>query len=210
MEINELHAQIRAGSGKGYSRQLRRDGMIPAVLYGPGKETLLLKVLTSELAVLRKKEEKAFIKLIIDDEKGSTTEKLSIIKELQLKPVGRSYVHADFFEITMDQKLTFDISIHFSGKPKGVTDGGELHILKRELKLSCLPAMRPESIACDLSSLEIGDSFKVGDIAPALTEGTTVLDHDEVVIATVSAVKVAVPKAEEAAVEESPVAPAAQ
>ena len=208
MEINELHAQMRTGTGKGYSRQLRRDGMIPAVLYGPGKETLLLKVLTSELAVLRKKEEKAFIKLIIDDEKGNTTEKLSIIKELQLKPVGRSYVHADFYEITMDQKLIFDIPVHFSGKPKGVTDGGELHILKRELKLSCLPAMRPESIACDLSNLQIGDSFKVGDIAPTLTEGTTVVDHDEVVIATVSAVKVAVPKAEETVVEESPAAPA--
>ena len=57
MEINELHAQIRTGSGKGYSRQLRRSGMIPAVLYGPGKETMLLRMSASELAVLRKKEE---------------------------------------------------------------------------------------------------------------------------------------------------------
>jgi large subunit ribosomal protein L25 len=205
MEINELNALVREASGKGVSRRLRSSGLIPAVFYGPGKETILLKVSAADLAALRKKEENAFIKLIIDD-RGNKIEKLSILKELQIEPSKRSYVHADFYEIDMDHTLTFDISIHFSGKPKGVTDGGELHILKRELKVSCLPARRPEFIVADLSDIPIGGSFKVQDIAPL--EDVLFVDHGDVALATVSAVKVAAPVVEaETVAEESPAEP---
>lgn len=204
MELNELNAQVREASGKGFSRRLRSAGLIPAVFYGPGKETILLKVSTADLTALRKKEENAFIKLIIDDG-GSKIEKLSILKELQIEPSKRTLVHADFYEIDMEHKLTFDISLHFSGKPKGVVDGGELHILKRELKVSCLPAMRPEFIAADLSSIQIGGSFKVQDLASI--EGVAFVDHGDVSIATVSAVKAAAPVVEEAVAAETSAAP---
>jgi large subunit ribosomal protein L25 len=200
MEVTELNARIRDVSGKGFARRLRSEGLIPAVFYGPGTATLLLKVSASELTALRKKEENAFIKLIIDDG-AHKTEKLSLLKELQVEPLSRRLVHADFYEISMENQMTFDISIHLSGKPQGVTDGGDLHHLKRELSISCLPAMRPEAITLDVSGLGIGDNLKVQDIAPM--EGVTILDHEDVVIATVSAVKVASPSPTEAVPEEA-------
>ncbi len=196
MEINELNAQIRNVSGKGFARRLRMKGLIPAVCYGPGKDTLLLAVNAADLAVLRKKQENAFIKLVIDNQ-GAKVEKLSMLKELQVEPLTRSFVHADFYEITMDHALTFDIPVHFSGKPKGVIDGGELHLLKRELRVSCLPAMRPEAINVDLSGLSIGGSFKVEDIAPM--DNVTIEDQGDDVLATVTAIKAAARTAEETA-----------
>ena len=186
MEIYELNALVRAASGKGHSRRLRTKGMIPAVFYGPGTESILLDVNAAELMSLRKKEEKGFFKLMIAGQ-DNKFEKLAVLKELQIEPFSRRLVHADFYEITMDHKFTFDIPIHFSGKPKGVEAGGELHLLKRELKVSCLPGERPESVTADIGGLEIGDSFKVHDLAPA--DGVIVLDHADTVIVTVSAQK---------------------
>ncbi|MDP2268722.1 MAG: 50S ribosomal protein L25 [Deltaproteobacteria bacterium] len=186
MEINELNALVRVGSGKGHSRRLRKEGLIPAVFYGPGTEAILLDVNSAELMSLRKKEEKGFIKLMIAGQ-DNKFEKLAVLKELQIEPLSRRMVHADFYEITMDHEFTFEIPIHFSGKPKGVDEGGELHLLKRELKVSCLPGARPESVNADISSLQVGDSFKVRDLAPS--DGVIVLDHEDTVIATVSAPK---------------------
>jgi large subunit ribosomal protein L25 len=199
MEAIELNAYVREVSGKGFSRRLRKEGLIPAVLYGRGAETMLLKVNAAELATLRKSEENAFINLIINQGKKKL-KKLSIVKELQLEPLSRRFVHADFYEIKMDQVFTFEIPLHFSGKPLGVEDGGELHILKRELKVSCLPAARPESVVVDISGLRIGGAFKVQDIAPI--EGVTVIDQSEAPIATVAAVKVAKPPVEAIETEE--------
>jgi large subunit ribosomal protein L25 len=186
METNELNALVRAASGKGHSRRLRTKGMIPAVFYGPGTESILLDVNAAELMNLRKKEGKGFIKLMIAGQ-DNKFEKLAVLKELQIEPLSRRLVHADFYEITMDHKFTFEIPIHFSGKPKGVDDGGELHLLKRELKVSCLPGSRPEFVAADISGMQIGDSFKVHDLATS--DGVVVLDHADTVVATLSAPK---------------------
>jgi large subunit ribosomal protein L25 len=101
MEVTELNAQVRETTGKGFSRRLRKEGLMPAVVYGPGKETILLKFKADDFAIARKKGGHAFIKLIIDDH-GKKTEKISMVKELQLEPVSRKYVHADFYETTID------------------------------------------------------------------------------------------------------------
>lgn len=198
MEINELKALVRAASGKGHSRRLRKEGMIPAVFYGPGTEAILLDVNAAELMSLRKKEEKSFIKLMISGQ-DNKFEKLAMLKELQIEPLSRRFLHADFYEITMDHKFTFEIPIHFSGKPKGVDEGGELHLLKRELKVSCLPGVRPEFVAADISGMQIGDSFKVHDLAPS--DGVIVLDHEDTVIAILAAPKaISEPEAEAEAI----------
>ena len=205
MEINELNAGVRTAAGKGHARRLRKEGLAPAVFYGPGAATMLLTVNAAALMKLQKKEENAFIKLIITDQ-GKSIEKLSVLKELQIEPVSRALVHADFYEITMDHKITLDIPIHFSGKPKGVEAGGELHLLKRELKISCLPLSRPEFIIADIGELTIGHSIKVHDLSPG--EGVTILDHADAVLATVSAMKETVTT--EAAGEAASTGPAAK
>ena len=190
METNELNAGIRTAAGKGHARRLRKEGLVPAVFYGPGAAAMMLTVNAAELMKLRKKGENTFIKLIVTGQEKKI-EKLSVLKEVQVEPVSRELVHADFYEITMGHKITLDIPVHFTGKAKGVEAGGELHLLKREVKISCMPRHRPEFFAADLSEIAIGHSFKVQDISPV--EGVTILDRDDAVLATVSAVKEAIP-----------------
>jgi large subunit ribosomal protein L25 len=118
--------------------------------------------------------------------------------------VNRTIYHADFYEIVMDQKLALTIPLKFSGVPVGVTNGGELQHAKRDLKISCLPANLPDYIDVDLSGLDIGDSVKVRDIK--LPEGVVAVDHGEVGIAAVIAVKAAAPSPAEAAAAAAPAA----
>jgi len=200
MEITELKAQVRREKGKGQARRLREEGLIPAVFYGPKVENILLAVKTKELLELRKKAENVFVRLILKDE-DSVDEKLSILKEVQIEPLTRKILHADFYEINLEHKFTFDVPIHLVGEPVGIAQGGELHHLKRELKISCLPRFRPESLTLDVSGLRIGDSLKVRDVK--LPEEVTVLDHEDSVIAAVAAPKVAT--VEEKPTEETPV-----
>ncbi len=196
MEICDLKASIRKESKKGPARRLRQRGLLPAVFYGRGSDSLLLTLNSSDLMKLRKqKAENVFIKLIIDDG-GKKIEKLSMVKELQVEPLSRSFLHADFYEISMDHELTLDIPLRFMGKPVGVENGGELQHVKRELRVSCLPTKLPEFIEVDISALDIGDSFKVRDIAAI--DGVTVLDHEDASIATVTAVRAAKVTTEEA------------
>jgi large subunit ribosomal protein L25 len=205
METMELKAQVRQGSGKGPSRRLRAAGMVPAIFYSAGSETRSLAVNTRELIkLLREREESLFIKIRIEGEKGKK-EHLSMIKEIQMSPTGEMIYHVDFYEIRMDQKITVDIPVHLVGMPAGVVDGGELHQIKRELKISGLPASLPEFVQLDVTQLKISDSLKVADV-PAM-EGIEILDAPEIAIAAVSATRVTVTAEEEAAEEAAPAEP---
>jgi len=188
MEVNDLKVLVRNQSGKGPARRLRMEGFIPAVFYGPKAESTQLAVNAKALMkLLKDKEENVFIKLIIGDE--NITEKLSMIKEIQTDPLTKRLMHADFYEIRMDQKITFDIPIHFIGEPVGLDNGGELHHLKRDVKVSCLPGKLPDFIEVDVSGLDIGDAVRVQDIK--IAEDITILDPEDAAIATVSTTRVA-------------------
>jgi large subunit ribosomal protein L25 len=189
MEVIELKASIREKSGKGPSRRYRMAGLVPAVIYGRGNSAVPLTVSEADLQkIVRSKNEKHFIKIVLTGEKQ--LEKISMLKELQYEPLSRRIFHADFYEISMDHKITVDIPLTFTGTPVGVTNGGELQHSKRDLKISCLPANMPDYITVDLSGLDIGDSIKVKDIQ--LPEGVASIDHGDVGIAAVIAVKSAV------------------
>lgn len=189
MEISELKASHRKDIGKGVARRLRKDGFVPAVVYGSKTEPVLLSVNSAELMkILKGKEENVFINLRVDN--GKKTEKFTLIKELQIEPVSGKYLHIDFFEIDKKQAITLDIPIHFTGEAAGVETGGDLHHIKRDIKVSCLFTELPEFVEVDVSGLNIGDSIKVHDIK--LPEGITVLDPEDTIIASVTAPKVTV------------------
>lgn len=203
MEAIELNALVRIETGKGPARRLRSAGLIPAVFYGRGTESIPLSVNSADLLKLMKgRQENVFIKLIINDgsKKRKKLEKLSIMKELQTEPVSRRFFHADFYEISMDHKLTFEVPIHFKGNPVGVGNGGDFQHVKRELKVSCIPTKLPEFIEVDISSLDVGDHLKVSDIQ--ISEDMTILDSKEAVIASVSAPKVTIATVEPGEEEE--------
>jgi large subunit ribosomal protein L25 len=189
MEISELKACLRKDAGKGVSRRLRKGGMVPAIFYGPKTESVLLAVNSSDLRKLLKgKEENVFINLIVEN--GKIIQKFTLIKELQIEPVSRKFLHVDFYEIDMEKTMTLDIPIHFTGEAMGVETGGDLHYVKRDIKVSCLFAVLPEFIEVDVSNLQIGDSIKVQEIK--LPDGVTVLDTEDTILATVSAPKTTV------------------
>jgi large subunit ribosomal protein L25 len=211
MEITELAAQVRKEHKKGPARRLRQQGFVPAIFYGRSAENILLAVNNKELLKLHKdKKDHSFIKLIIDDGDKKKIEKLSLIKELQVQPLTGKFYHADFYEVDMKHKLTFEVSLRFTGKAIGVENGGELQHIKREVKVSCLPANLPDHIDIDISALDIGDSIKVKELK--LTEGITVLDPPDAAVAAVAVIKVAKPTAaeEEAAAAVAAVAAAAE
>ena len=199
MESIELKAWVRNETGKGPARRFRKQGLTPAVFYGRGEDAVPLSVNVTDLTkIIKTKNENIFIKLLIEGEKR--LEKLTMIKELQIEPVSRRFYHADFYEIRMDHKLTVDVPLRFVGKPVGVENGGELQHLKRDTKVSCLPAALPDFIDVDVSGLDIGSSLKIQDLR--VPEGVEVLDPGDVGVAIVSFVKVSVPK-EETAEEEA-------
>lgn len=203
METIELKAHIRKESGKGPARRLREKGLIPAVFYGPGAETIPLTVDSSEFAKSAKmgRIESAFIKLAIEDD-DSKVEKLSIVKELQVNPLTRSPLHIDFYEIRMDHQLTMDIPIRLEGQSVGIEAGGDLQFSKRTVKLSSLPSLLPDFIEVDISKLDIGDSIKVGDIT--LEEGIEILDPPDVMIVAVIFTRITEVEVAEEEVEELP------
>ncbi|MGZ6249819.1 MAG: 50S ribosomal protein L25, partial [Syntrophales bacterium] len=141
--------------------------------------------------ILKGKEENIFINLLIGN--GGQMQKFTLIKELQIDPVSRKFLHVDFCEIDMEHAITVDVPIHFKGEAIGIDNGGDLHHIKREIKVSCLFTVLPEFVEVDISGLNIGDSIKVQDIK--LPDGVNILDPQETIIASVTAPK-AVVKAE--------------
>ncbi len=166
MELIELNANIRTTVGNGPARRMRQSGQLPAVLYGPGAETVLLSVNISDFDQVLKKSgaSQLLLNLVIQD--SETYTRSAMVKELQTHPVSRNFLHVDFYEIAMDRKIKVKVPIVTTGIAKGVELGGVLQIIRREIEVLCLPFEVPESIEIDIADLDIGDSVHVGDISP--------------------------------------------
>ena len=136
---------------------------MPAVLYGPGSEPVLLSVETHALELLLKKNaaSQAVITLTVDGISGSKT---AMIKELQKDCMTGSYQHADFYEVAMDRKVSVKVPVVTIGKCIGVENGGMLQLIRRELEVLCYPNRIPKSIVLDVTDLDIGGSIHVEDI----------------------------------------------
>ncbi|MDD5169951.1 MAG: 50S ribosomal protein L25 [Syntrophales bacterium] len=203
MEAEQLKVFIRSEAGKGPARRLRSSGMIPAILYGPKTDTIKLSVRAAELkTLLAKKQDKKFLRLLIEDD-GKTVEKVSIVRKFETHPLGGQLIHADFYEISMDQKVSFELPVHLKGTPLGVEQGGELQQQKRILRVSCLPSLLPEGIELDISQLNVGESLRVKDIK--LADGISLLDAGDV-----SVVYIAQTRAAMKAMDDQPSAAAVQ
>jgi large subunit ribosomal protein L25 len=195
LELIELKSKIRSGVGNGPARVLRRDGKIPAVLYGPKTAAVLLSVDVFDLKTALKtgKIGQSLFNLSVDGE--TAYNKTVMIKELQRHPATYEFLHADFYEIAMDRKTTVNIPVIAIGKSIGVELGGILQIIRREVEISCLPTQIPDSIILDTTDLDIGDSIHAKDIV--LEEGIEILTDVNFTVITVSS-----PKLEEEPVEE--------
>ncbi|MDH4222367.1 MAG: 50S ribosomal protein L25 [candidate division Zixibacteria bacterium] len=195
-----LEAKRRDKTGKEITKKLRKEGFIPAILYGPGEKPLSLKVNSRSLQTILRagKGENVLITLEIN---GTQNEKKNVlIREIQHDPVLGDILHVDFQHILLTKKISVRVPIHLEGIPIGVhKDGGILQHALRELEIECLPADIPEKVELDVSNLKIGDSIHVRDIKIEKVEVLTDLDSSvaSVVPPTVFKEEV-VPAAEEA------------
>ena len=166
MDFLELKANIRTTTGNSPARDLRRKGKLPAILYGPGTEPVLLAIDTGDFEqTLKKGRVEHVLFNIVVHNNGETITRSAMIKELQIHPVSSNLLHVDFYEIAMDRKITVKVPVVTKGKSPGVELGGILQIIRRELEVLCLPSAIPEIIEIDVADLDIGDSIHVKDIS---------------------------------------------
>jgi large subunit ribosomal protein L25 len=163
LDTIELKAATRTTKGNSPARAMRRQGLVPAVLYGPKSAPAKLSVQTHDLDTIVKKGGLALsvFDLTID---GERSPRPVMIKELQTHPVSRALLHVDLYEVSMDRKITVNVPVIVTGKSVGVENGGVLQIVRRELEVFCLPNRIPAHIEIDISRLDIGDSVHVEDL----------------------------------------------
>ncbi|MFC1896798.1 50S ribosomal protein L25/general stress protein Ctc [Thermodesulfobacteriota bacterium] len=167
MKTYELTATVRTTFGNGPARTLRRQGRVPAVLYGPGSDPVNLAVSLSDLeAVIKQAGHEQFL-LDLRIENGGVVRRNAMIKELQLHPISLRCLHADFYEVAMDRMITVSVPVETIGKAEGEEKGGMLQVVRRELEVKCLPSDVPSSIEVDVSALDLGDSIHLLDIPVA-------------------------------------------
>lgn len=186
MNTIELKVETRKTKGNSPARALRRAGRVPAVLYGPQTTPNMLAIQARDLENILKKRGlgRSLIHLFID---GDNAPKPVMIKELQVDPLSRDFLHVDFYEVSMDRKIRVKVPVEVTGKSVGVENGGMLQIIRRELEVFCLPNAIPDNITIDVTNLDIGEAVHVGDIPVA--EGIEIPHEVNFTILTISATK---------------------
>ena len=174
MNTIELSATTRTTTGNGPARVLRRQGRVPAILYGPHAESIMLSISAYDLDKILKQGSvgRTIFTVNIDDGKIG---KSAMIKEMQLHPVTRSFLHLDLYEISMDRKIHVNVPVVTTGKAVGVEMGGLLQLVFRELEVLCYPNEIPDNITIDISQLGLGDAVHVEDIK---LSGNAEIPHD--------------------------------
>jgi large subunit ribosomal protein L25 len=183
MPMQELTIKRREGTGKQFAKRLRRQGVVPAILYGGAKNE---PVTVDPKSVLRMIAGHAgttqLLTLKMDGEGGS---RLAIIRAMQFDPVSENLMHVDLQEVSADKPITVRVAVHPVGEAVGVRDTkGILNLVLHEVSVSCLPTVIPERIDADVSELAIGDVLTIADLS--VPEGVRVLNDPGQAVATVS------------------------
>ena len=182
MNLN-LNAEVRVQGTKAEMNTARKEGRIPAVIYGQGKPGKSIFIAENEFTKQFRKSfgQVAFFNINVDGKEVKT-----IIKEKQIHPVSRKVLHVDFMELHEGSEISLDIPIIVSGTPVGVKAGGVVEFGIRKLHVYSLPQNIKDDIKVDMSGLKIGDSIHVGDLE--LDEMRT-RTADNVMIVSVHAVR---------------------
>jgi large subunit ribosomal protein L25 len=180
----KIEVQQRESRGSADARRLRRQGLIPGVLYGRGKsphpfcvhERELRRALTGPAGL------HAILDVVLD---GQKTSHASILKDYEQDVITGRLAHVDLQEVRLDQPIQAQVVIELIGEAAGSIEGGVLSQVSREINVEALPLEVPERIEVDVSPMQMGDTLRLADIA--VPEGVTFLDDpEETVIATVT------------------------
>ena len=185
----ELEVFNRESLGKQANKKYRKDGFIPAVIYGKNKDNLNILVDPIKLKKLLKNEagENTIIEMKLDK---SDLKKNVLLKDAHLDTLTSDPLHLDFYEITEGMDVKVSAPLLFTGKPEGVKNGGVIQTLSNEIKIECLPTNIPNIIEIDISDLNIGDTLRVKDIKAM--NGIEILSNPESTIISVLAPRLVV------------------
>ncbi len=160
METVELAAEIRETRPKSRCRELRREGRLPAILYGPRTKATAIAISAIELR--SRVSGSAHQRLLrLKSSSPDLNDRHVIVKEIQRAPVSGNFVHADLYEVDLTLPLRVSVPLRFTGKAHGVAEGGILQPLVREVEVECLPLEIPEVVEVDVSALDIHDVIHV-------------------------------------------------
>lgn len=172
MESFELNAEPREDMGKGASRRLRREGKIPAVVYGAAKDAASIMISHNE--IFHHLENEAFYSHILTLQVGKTKERV-VLKDLQRHPYKQVVLHLDLLRVDKDEKLTMRVPLHFINETTCIgvkTGGGVISHVMSELEISCLPKDLPEYIEIDMAEIDLGGGIHLADLK--MPEGTEI------------------------------------
>ena len=173
-----LEVENRPDLGTGSSRRLRRQGKVPAIIYGGGRKPRA--VVLDHARLLREMEQEAFHTSILTLTRGDVSQPV-VVKDFQRHPSRRQVLHLDFLRIREDEKISLNVPLHFLGGDLSVgvrEQGGEVSVQLTEVEVSCLPKDLPENIRVDISELELNQRLHLADVEipegvelPALVQG---------------------------------------
>jgi large subunit ribosomal protein L25 len=200
MKTIEIKGSFRTELGKKSSKQIRKAGNVPCVIYGKEKN-IHFYAHENSFKGLVYTHEAHLVKLILEDK-----EYRSVLKDMQFHPVKDNILHADFIEVFDDKPVVINIPINVTGDSAGVIAGGKLMIKRRNLKVKGLASDLPEYLTVDITNLKIHESFKVGDLS---YEKIELLDPKKSMVLTIATSRVAQKTDAEIAAETTAATPAA-
>jgi large subunit ribosomal protein L25 len=205
MEELRIQAEKRVETGKGPARRARRQGSIPAILYGRDTEPLALYISAKEWRSIAGHARSNAVFTMAVKGGDAAEERPVMVKNIQREPVDHTILHVDFLQISMERAVQVEVPIHLVGIPVGAVKGGVVEQHLRTAMIESLPGQIPEKIEVDISGLDIGDSIHVREIS---LPGIKLLDSPDVAVVGITPpeaeekVEPAVPVAEVAAEKE--------
>ncbi len=185
MEAFTVIGKRRNATGKGVARKIRKQGLIPGIVYGGSAPIPVIVDPKHLVKILRSPSgENTIFQFTVEGEEQR--ERKVIIRDLQYHPYKELLLHVDLHEISMDEEIVVRVPIELIGEPIGVRNGGVLSHLLWEVEVECLPSRIPPKIEVDVSSLDIGDVLYVSDLQ--IPVGVKVLQEPEEAVASVSVI----------------------
>ena len=179
-----LEVSRREEQGKGAAGRLRREGKVPAVVYGGHRETVPITVDRKAITDLIQKSEHGRRSIFLLKMAGTDQQRHAMIKDIQIDPIHRKMTHIDFVRVIMDEVIRTTVPVHLNGTALGVKEGGLLDFQVRGLHIECLPSAIPDVINVDISNLGMHQYVRISELT--LPEGVKVLDDPDRVVVGVT------------------------
>jgi large subunit ribosomal protein L25 len=179
-KLFEVPADVRSDSGKGASRRLRREGLVPGIVYGGERDSASVQI--SHRILNRALAEESFYSSILELTIGDGRRQKVILRDLQRHPWKQEIMHIDFQRVSESELLRISVPLHFANEdvsPAGIQSGVVISHQVNEVEISCLPKDLPEFLEVNLEEMDVGDQIHLSDIELPEGVGIIALSHDD-------------------------------